>query len=248
VTYPSPSSTVHRCTQVDKLIVIAGPSCSGKSTFIRQLQRGKWPHVEKKLGIENIADWRVGTSVETSIEKLILHYELTSFIDNTTQPWNRPAYLSLLESAADLKIVHVWTEPDILVRRHNAVIQMARMAEAVVDRKPLRLAKMVMADGIGGTLRAQASYGIRFLWSRRFQLKLHRTKEVMASLRLKDALYRDGQALRDLCHEWIWFCVQLKPSAHYVWRNEGNTFSLIDISTFLDSCGILRADRACLLD
>jgi len=74
---------IARKRQVDRMVVVAGPTSAGKSTLISNLEQGKVPAIAKAAGIENPADWASAglTSLQdydqSGKRNLILHYDIT---------------------------------------------------------------------------------------------------------------------------------------------------------------------------
>ena len=224
--------------QVDNLIVVAGPTLSGKSTFIKQLQNGEWPDVQQRLGIENIVDWQVhsastvGFSAGETVEKMILHYDITRLLGKAPQPWRRAAPIAVLRAASKVTVVTIWTESEILLRRHSTWIRLAHMAEAVLDRQPLRLVKLAIADAIEGTLLAHVKYAVESLLTQRFRFRIRLAREVLCHHELWETLYGDKKALHSLYHDWISFCECQKPVTHWLWKTAGKAQYLEHVSTF----------------
>ena len=69
---------------VDRLIVIASPSCCGKTLFLAHLARGAISHIATAIGVENAADWRIcdagrlGDIADARAERLIVAYAIPS--------------------------------------------------------------------------------------------------------------------------------------------------------------------------
>jgi energy-coupling factor transporter ATP-binding protein EcfA2 len=69
--------------RIDNMIVVAGPTSSGKSTLIENLRQARAPEVARALGISDMADWiAADMSMLSELGKsgkrnLILHYDIT---------------------------------------------------------------------------------------------------------------------------------------------------------------------------
>lgn len=124
---------------LDRLIVIAGPSCCGKSTFIWRLRHGELPHIEGALGIEDIDQWvykdtfymKAGALQEIKRSparniflhwtmprpslKLVVRKLLTLFAHDK----NRER-LELLRSTNHLTILAIYTSQPSLIKRVHA--------------------------------------------------------------------------------------------------------------------------------
>ncbi len=74
---------IARKRQVDRMVVVAGPTSAGKSTLIKNLEQGKVPAIAKAVGIENSAEWAsagltsLGEYDQSGRRSLILHYDIT---------------------------------------------------------------------------------------------------------------------------------------------------------------------------
>ena len=72
-----------RKRQVDRMVVVAGPTSAGKSTLIKNLEQGKVPAIATAVGIDKPADWVSAglTSLQdfdqSGKRNLILHYDIT---------------------------------------------------------------------------------------------------------------------------------------------------------------------------
>ncbi|MBL8893465.1 MAG: methyltransferase domain-containing protein [Rhizobiales bacterium] len=74
---------IARKRQVDRLVIVAGPTSAGQSTHIKNLEQGKVPAIAKAVGIETAADWvsagltSLGDFDQSGKRNLILHYDIT---------------------------------------------------------------------------------------------------------------------------------------------------------------------------
>jgi len=74
---------IARKRQIDRMIVVAGPTSAGKSTLIKNLEQGKVPAVAKAAGIEAPEKWvsagltSLGDFDQSGKRNLILHYDIT---------------------------------------------------------------------------------------------------------------------------------------------------------------------------
>jgi hypothetical protein len=94
-TFSSPRSagyaTVHKGSEetdaaddqrIDHLMVVAGPSCVGKSTFVKRLERGDYPWLIRKIDVGDLSDWTTVYSKDAAdldisrYQKVVLHYAL----------------------------------------------------------------------------------------------------------------------------------------------------------------------------
>ncbi|MBL8906616.1 MAG: methyltransferase domain-containing protein [Rhizobiales bacterium] len=74
---------IARKRQIDRMVVVAGPTSAGKSTLIGNLEQGRVPAIAKAVGMETPADWvsagltTLGDFDQSGKRNLILHYDIT---------------------------------------------------------------------------------------------------------------------------------------------------------------------------
>jgi len=96
---------------IDHLIVVAGPSASGKSTFIRKLYEKQFPEVGRYLGVEDLHKWPLIHAVSTdrmteaALKSMILHYDFL---------YTGEKVLQLLERVHAVSVITLWTPPERL--------------------------------------------------------------------------------------------------------------------------------------
>jgi SAM-dependent methyltransferase len=118
--------------RVDRLIVVAGPTSSGKSTLIENLTAGKLPATARALGIADLADWAdAGLTTLSEFDgsgkrNLILHYDITR--RQFGNPIARSQYdLHDLISVSDrVDFLTIQAPPDRLRRQHAAAMAKPR--------------------------------------------------------------------------------------------------------------------------
>ena len=112
-----------------RLLIVAGPSCVGKSHLLEKLQGGELPSLSLSLGLAPVSSWefynakRLQQSSDPPARNTLLHYDLM-------RPWfvgfgnyqNDPA-LKILEAAQEITVLTMWDEPDILLQRFDQRIQ-----------------------------------------------------------------------------------------------------------------------------
>jgi hypothetical protein len=116
------------------VVVVAGPSCVGKSTVIARLLSGETPQLAQALGMTeplayelvHATEWR---RLETSHAAVLLHYELTrrSFLLARA---GRDRALLALDRARDITFLTLWELPDEVERRFNAKARIALTGHA----------------------------------------------------------------------------------------------------------------------
>ena len=69
--------------QVKKLVLIAGPSCVGKTTLVKRVREEPESELSERLGIDKSESWmsvdaeHLPKLSEPYVEKMILHYGIT---------------------------------------------------------------------------------------------------------------------------------------------------------------------------
>ncbi len=112
------------CT--NQLILIAGPSCVGKSTLIDRIQDGKVPLLCDQLGLDTALSYtfisasKLPNLSQSIIKRLVVHYDF--YRQHTPDGFN---YLSELVKKYDtITILTLWTSSEILLlRERSRVIQ-----------------------------------------------------------------------------------------------------------------------------
>ncbi len=113
---------------IDRLLLVAGPSCSGKSTLIRRLCAGELPEVAARLGMEEPAAWQcllpndlagIAGSGDEPRGRVILHYDfLRAWTGGRMPDFGAEGPLQLAAAtAARTTLVTLWVPPDELHRR-----------------------------------------------------------------------------------------------------------------------------------
>ena len=109
--------------RIDHLVIVAGPTASGKSALLRELTARRLPELHERIGIGNLQDWPQMTAgamlsqTDLKLERLILHYDFlwpypSSIIE--AAEWRA---LSLLEGAGQVSIITLWTPPPRLAEQ-----------------------------------------------------------------------------------------------------------------------------------
>lgn len=129
--------------KVGHLIVIAGPSCSGKSTLIAALQRGELPELQKALEIEDPLDWAyvhaLGLPQLSGMyaEKLVLHYDFKA-----QQSPNGYRFLAgLLRNSDNAVFLTLQVKSEVLMKRNWSRLILVMGIFIRRPRDPLRLAR-----------------------------------------------------------------------------------------------------------
>jgi len=103
--------------RVDELIVVAGPTSSGKSTFIDELRAGQHPQIAVQLGGESLEGLPfLGASKLVRDEtlyyrRLIYHYDFLRPFDRSAKTHDRDEALDLIHCAKRIHFVTLYTDP-----------------------------------------------------------------------------------------------------------------------------------------
>lgn len=109
---------------IDNLVVISGPPCSGKTTVIEQLKERKFPDLADCLGIVNPSKWNFVEQKNLdklnglNIPRLVLEYNFLNLF-NITQIYitHTDDWLRILSNSKKITFVTLWTPPQILQTR-----------------------------------------------------------------------------------------------------------------------------------
>lgn len=118
--------------RIKHLVVIAGPTSSGKSTLIGEVTGRRLPIMAAKLGIENLPAWpHVGAhSIREfstpALEGLIFHYDFC-LNDGSAGIYEQTRDLDVFKSAETISFVTLWTPPARLERQlYEAALRRSR--------------------------------------------------------------------------------------------------------------------------
>ena len=107
--------------RVKRLILFAGPSCSGKTTFFRQLAREGASPLREELGLGDVSEWtylnrrKLTLATEPCLERVILHYDLSArFLGRQLTD---DSLVRLFEAADELVVITFWARPEVLAQR-----------------------------------------------------------------------------------------------------------------------------------
>jgi hypothetical protein len=109
--------------RIQSLIVIAGPSCVGKSTLLSQLQKGQRPQVADILGLDVPERWEYSDAVRMRLcsarpARLVLHYDLLRpFKLGIKGGYGHDDALDTLDAADQVTLLTLWALPRTLAGR-----------------------------------------------------------------------------------------------------------------------------------
>jgi len=108
---------------VERLVVLAGPPCSGKTTIIERLKSGDAAFLSDILkikGSEKICfmdDWQLHKLNDSKIDQLVLHYDFLRPIRNGFEAFSSDPPLNVIDSASEIVFVTFYAKPSILSAR-----------------------------------------------------------------------------------------------------------------------------------
>ena len=117
---------------VDDLIVIAGPTSSGKSTLIDRLKAGEEPALAKHLGLADVANVPAYNAFdliaprEPNLKKLLFHYDLLRPFGRSAHVHGRDEALDILRSGKRVRVLTIYVSPEKLK---------AQLEKAVINPK-----------------------------------------------------------------------------------------------------------------
>ncbi|HSJ96979.1 MAG TPA: methyltransferase domain-containing protein [Myxococcota bacterium] len=106
--------------RIGRLVVVTGPTSSGKSTMIEQLQNHQAPELAKRLGIEDGSTWtalmsnRLHEPSEPRMEKVLYHYDFLRPYLRGARIHSRDEGLELLDLAEQVTFLTIWCPPEVL--------------------------------------------------------------------------------------------------------------------------------------
>ena len=107
--------------KVGQLIIVAGPSCAGKTYLINKMARGGCPLLCQALGVDDINQWRSGSfrfarlTDEKYIDKFILHLDLHSHFSVAK---DNQILFDFIHSADAVTVLTLCSLPGVIKRRN----------------------------------------------------------------------------------------------------------------------------------
>ena len=120
------ASTHGRCT-FGHIVVVAGPTCVGKSTLMSQLLQGELRDLTDSLGMESgvvyelfhAAEWK--RLVQASRRAVLLHFELTR--PQFQKRGEHDSALQVLGNARRVSFLTLWERPEIIESRFRVRVR-----------------------------------------------------------------------------------------------------------------------------
>ena len=198
--------------RIKHLVIVAGPTASGKSTFIDNLKTDAYPNVNKTLGVGSFQQWdSIGANdlwknEKTEMEGLIFHYD-------TLRPWGRSAKthdrdeaLHIVQGADRTSIITVYAEPGRLKQQIQAG-EFVEKEPTTFKGKIRHLIRKALRIKICRTL-----FHIPFLGKR---LKILSQIARKRHYRIRE-IYTDPQKTKAFYKWWFDFTLQLNPNDNII--------------------------------
>lgn len=128
--------------KIGRTILVAGPSCVGKTTLMKKLRRGLLPDLQNRLKMGDLACWHFRDAMhmsdypETEIPNLVLHYDILRLMDQGFPDYASDPVLGRLASCGELLILTLRERPEVLCRR---CLQRRRRTWSLLTRGCFRL-------------------------------------------------------------------------------------------------------------
>lgn len=116
---------MNKSLTIDHLFVIAGPSCCGKTTLVKQIKSNHLSALTVKIGLGDPDSWifvnanNISSLTQKKIPRMVLHYALPSLelYSGNKQSYINDERLAVLERARKISIITLHTMPTNLVAR-----------------------------------------------------------------------------------------------------------------------------------
>lgn len=193
--------------KVKRLIIVAAPSCCGKSTFINQLMQGELGHVEQRLGTRNFNDWiyrdiflheeEIFNLKNPNQLNLILHYTIPyPALKYLLRPgYDKKGRLTILQASDNITFITLYASPDTLL--HRIELRRKRINERQEQGK----------------------------------VPKHKYARTMRTLSKLETIYATPKKLNLMYSQWFEYCRNIDLSGHYL-ANVDQAPHLVPVSTW----------------
>jgi len=113
--------TVAYKRRIERLVIVNGPTASGKKTCCRKLVANELPEVAQRVGIVDGADWgpyvhanRLWQPSEPEVDEMILHYDFLRPYLRSAKTNDRDEAMDILHTARHVTFLTIWTPPERL--------------------------------------------------------------------------------------------------------------------------------------
>jgi len=116
--------------RIRRMLVIAGPTSVGKSTFIEKLRDGEFPELEKELGFHDLKNWesQTGGSLmnlkQAKVDSMIFHYDFLRVHFRSERTPDRDPVMDVLGVADEITFITLTAPREVLLKRlHSSEIE-----------------------------------------------------------------------------------------------------------------------------
>ncbi len=109
--------------RIGRLVVVTGPTSSGKSTLMERLLRNEAPEVAERLGMGAPSAWtqsgshRLKKLTEPKVQRLLFHYDFLRPYLRSAKVHKRDEALDILQTAKRITFLTIWRPPEALHRQ-----------------------------------------------------------------------------------------------------------------------------------
>ena len=135
--------------RIKRLVIVAGPTRSGKSTLLEKIKTNSIPAIARAAGIEGKAELEyvdanglVGHFKE-NVDTLIFHYDIVRPFRRSAKTYYRDEALDLLDTAENIVILTLYTPPDILRRQYEKTKISSKMKQGKRAKDKKRYLKVL---------------------------------------------------------------------------------------------------------
>lgn len=192
---------------VQRLILVAAPSCCGKTTFVEQLRRGELEAIQTRVGVNDLTNWlyrdiylheKEILELEKSQQfNLILHYTIPypSLKYIFRIGYDKKERLAIIQGANEILFLTLYANPSTLSHR----IELRR--QRVNERR------------------------------RQGLVPIHKYTRTMRTLKRLEDIYANPNKLIQMYFNWFKQCSCLKPKFHFLVNVEDSP-QLEELSTW----------------
>jgi len=196
--------------RIGKLLVLAGPTACGKSTFLDKVSAPEWANLGARLGLGPIGEWprmaanRLALSPDLDLKYLTVHHDfLWPPRESSVEKPGGSRALAILEGAGEVTLVTLWTPAE----RLEAQLVHGKLRSAL----PYSLTQIFKAGAFlilpGFALRRLSDTKLVNLLTRRFP-----DRALFHHLRLLRT-YSSAEKVTALYRRWLEFCDMRMPMA-----------------------------------
>jgi len=104
-------------TRMERVVVITGPTSSGKTTLAEKLLGDSLPHLAERLDVERFEGWAYASASKLRkygvpvTDRLVLHYDFMRPLKQKAESYALDPALQFLAGADHVSIITIWTPP-----------------------------------------------------------------------------------------------------------------------------------------